>query len=524
MLSALCAAVPIAKAANAAPIVFEGPIPAGELDYFFLDFDVPAGTREIEIRHDDLSETNILDFGLDDPKGYRGWGGGTSEPAIVSDVSASRAYVPGTMPPGKWRVVVGKAKVVASPARYRVEVDLRTAPTLAPVTRSAYVPPPPRKVGTRYYAGDLHVHSIESTDADATLEQNIALAKERGLEWIEISDHNTITQLDFFNAQHERHPDFLLLPGIEVTTYTGHANAIGATRFIDPKVGLPAITIDSVADAARAQGAVFSINHPVLEIGDMCIGCAWKHEIDPTKVGGVEIGTLGLEAGAELFSERAIAFWDALLDKGAKVPALGGSDDHRAGTSSGLFFLAKVGSPTTLVRATELSAEGILDGIKRGATVVKLDGPDDPMVELEFAASGELPAAYPGDTVVAGSRTLRAEVTKGVGQTLRLVKNGKPEAPVAVTSDPFVYELPIDAPADGADRWRAEVIVGERPRTVTSHLWLRRTPEVPPAASPGSAGDEGCGMAPTRQAWSPVGWILGLGTFAALRLTKRRRR
>jgi hypothetical protein len=181
------------------------------------------------------------------------------------------------------------------------------------------------------------VHSKESTDAAATLEENIALARQRGLEWLEISDHNTVTQLDFFNGAHEKDPGFLLVPGIEYTTYAGHANAIGATKFVDHKIGQPGVTIGGAVDAVRAQGAVFSINHPVLDIGDLCIGCAWKHDVDAAKIGGVEIGTLGITAGAQLFSERAIAFWDALLDRGAKAAALGGSDDHRAGTSTGIF-------------------------------------------------------------------------------------------------------------------------------------------------------------------------------------------
>src|SRR5690606_24207361 len=115
-------------AASAEPIVFDGEVPADGPDHFFLDFDVPEGTQEIEVRHDDLSEANILDLGLDDPNGYRGWGGGTTEPAIVGVNAASRAYVPGPIPAGKWRVVVGKAKLVESPARYHVEVELRTSP------------------------------------------------------------------------------------------------------------------------------------------------------------------------------------------------------------------------------------------------------------------------------------------------------------------------------------------------------------------------------------------------------------
>ena len=124
--------------ATAAPIVKDGEVPADGLDHFFLDFDVPDGIKEIEVRHDDKSAVNILDFGLYDMDGYRGWGGGTTEPTIVGELAASRAYVPGPIKAGRWRVIVGKAKVVASPAVYHVEIDLRTAPTLTPIARKPY--------------------------------------------------------------------------------------------------------------------------------------------------------------------------------------------------------------------------------------------------------------------------------------------------------------------------------------------------------------------------------------------------
>ena len=51
-------------------------VPGDPLDHFFVPFVVPDGTVEIEIRHDDLSAQNILDWGLVDETGtFRGWGG-----------------------------------------------------------------------------------------------------------------------------------------------------------------------------------------------------------------------------------------------------------------------------------------------------------------------------------------------------------------------------------------------------------------------------------------------------------------
>lgn len=518
-----------ATRASAAPIVKDGEVPADGLDHFFLDFDVPEGTKEIEIRHDDESEANILDWGLYDQDGYRGWGGGTTEPTIVGETSASRAYVPGPIKPGKWRVVVGKAKVVASPALYHVEIDLRTTPTLAPVPRKPYQVAAPRKTEVRYYAGDFHVHSRESTDAKPTIDANVALAKQRGLDFIEISDHNTITQLDFFEDIQSKEPAFLLIPGIEFTTYRGHANAIGATKWVDHKIGQPGVTIEGAADQVLAQAAIFSINHPALDLGDLCIGCAWRHDLDPKKVGGVEIGTGALSKGAMLFSAAAIAFWDAILDKGIKIPALGGSDDHRAGVADG-GVVSPIGSPTTLVRANELSVAGIMEGLRKGATVVKLEGPSDPMCELEATAKkgGGEALGFPGDTLGVRSAVLRVKVsgrTPGDSHELRLLKNGVPTGePVEVTSDPFVFETIVPAPAQGEDRWRAEVLFEGAPLTVTSHLWLKLDPNGVQAEE-ATTDDGGCAVVIRPRPNTPRAPVVAVGlALAALAVVRLRRR
>ena len=103
--------LPADVAQDPPPIHIEGNVPDGPETHFFLEFQVPEGIVEIEVQHDDLSSANILDWGLDDPNGFRGWGGGNSETAIVGAAAASRSYVPGPMPGGTWEVVVGKAKI-----------------------------------------------------------------------------------------------------------------------------------------------------------------------------------------------------------------------------------------------------------------------------------------------------------------------------------------------------------------------------------------------------------------------------
>lgn len=512
-------------------LVFDGPVPEGGPDHFFVPFAVPAGTQEIEIRHADRSEDNILDFGLNDPQGYRGWGGGTEEPAIVGVQAASRAYVPGPIAEGTWRVVIGKAKVVSSPAVYHIEVVLRDAPTLAPQPeRRPYRAVPALKTGRRYYAGDFHVHSRESTDARPGLDQITRFARQRGLDFVEISDHNTVTQLEFFAAAQAMSPDVLLLPGIEYTTYAGHGNAIGATQFVEHKLGQVvsgrAITIDDAAAAIHAQGALLGINHPVLDLGLSCIGCAWRQPLSGASIDAVEIGSGGLRQGAFLFTSAALRFWDALLADGHHVAAIGGSDDHLGGTGTGRMD-SPIGDPTTLVLADELSVAGILEGIRRGRTVVKLQSGDDPMIDL--SAAGQ-PGVAPGDTLAVRGVALQATITGGgpspissIGARLRWVRNGEILHEETVPSDPFVTTYvvrPQPGSATRGEAWRAELEIEGLVHTVTSPIYVRYdengTDAPPPSSEP-----SGCQLVAPRSA---TPWFLYLGTALAGLLALRRRR
>jgi len=464
----------VSFAAVAQPIILEGELPSTGGDFVLIPFDVPAGTAEIEVRHPVQQPDNILDYGLRDPERFRGWGGGNKEPIVIAANAASRSYLTGSLPAGKWKVIVGKAKVVTSPAKYRLEIDLRTTQTLpAQPERKPYVAVAALKTTARWYAGDFHVHSRESGDAAPTLDEISAFARGRGLDFVEISDHNTVAQLDFLNDAQARSTDVLFIPGVEFTTYAGHANGIGATKYVDHLFGIDGQSFDLAAKAFADQGAVLAINHPMLDLGLQCIGCAWKQKVPKEQLGAVEIGTGGWNVTGLLFTREAISYWANLVKAGLHVAPIGGSDDHSAG--KGMDALdSPIGSPTTMVFATELSAAGILEGVKQGRTVVKLQGPMDPMVELTAGA------ARLGDTLKADSATLEAKVTGGKGHQLKLFHNGTLAKTVEVDADDFKATESMTAPATGSDWWRAEVWVDGQPRTVTGHLWQAKGDPVVP--------------------------------------------
>jgi hypothetical protein len=459
--------------AGAETFVFEGEVPDGG-SFFTIPFTVAPGTKEIEVRHDDLSSANILDWGLLMPDGgFRGWGGGNSEPAVVGETSASRSYLAGPLTPGTWEVLVGKAFVPQAPAKYRVEVETRDTASLGPQPRQPYAPASLSKA-RRWYAGDLHVHSRESGDARPSLDEIASLAESRGLDFVALSDHNTVSQLDFIGDAQPRHPTMLFVPSIEFTTYAGHLGAFGATVLPPFWLGFRGVDLNVAIDDLASTGGVVTINHPTLDLGTLCIGCAWKHPLRNGEVRAIEVGVGGYDETGVLFDASAIAFWEGLAERGLHLAPVGGSDDHRAGVGSNQTQSA-IGSPTTMIEAAGLSPAELVQGLREFRSVVKLRGPGDPMIFLE--PRGGL-GGFPGfaGNITASEATIRATVTGGKGHTLAWIENGALVGDEEILSDPYVSDFAWKAVVGEERRLRAEVRVAGTPRTLTSHLWLTVAP------------------------------------------------
>jgi hypothetical protein len=493
-----------------APLHFEGDVTTADgNDYDLVTFDVPAGTQEIEVAHSDGSTTDILDWGLWSPDGFRGWGGGLTDDAIVGELASSRGYLTGPITPGTWTVVVGEAKLPTGTGHYIIDVTLRTAPTLAPQTLGTYNPVVVKN-GAAWYKGDFHVHDTESGDAKGSIADDIALARMRGLDFIELSDHNTVSQIPLEEVAQQSLTDFLVLRGIEVTTYHGHGNAVGVPGYIDHRVGLNGVNATGIIGAVKAMGGLFVVNHPVLDLGDVCIGCAWKQDVTPwDQVDAIEIQNGNQQVSEVLFTPQAIALWDQQLDAGYHIAAVGGSDDHTAGlneTSTG----SPIGSPTTLVYATELSENAIVDALAHGRTQVLIPGPDTPWVDLAIATpTGD---AAIGDTATGISHVdLTATVHGSVPSdaTLGIWHDGERVDQLAIAGDGFMHTFHYDA-LGSPERYRAEIVSAGLRIVVTSHVYVDGDKPAP----------AGCGCSSSRGA-APN---LILLAFVTARIARRRAR
>ncbi len=92
---------------------------------------------------------------------------------------------------------------------------------------------------------DLHIHSQYSEDGIGSPEEIIKNLKRRGLQGLSITDHNTLE--GSLKAIKIAPKDFIVIPGVEISTLDGHLIALNIKEEV--KRGLPIQeTIDKVID------------------------------------------------------------------------------------------------------------------------------------------------------------------------------------------------------------------------------------------------------------------------------------
>ena len=364
-------------------------------------------------------------------------------------MEATPGYWPGPLPAGEWHVMLGLYKVAESGVDVQVTVDTGSEPRPPGPPALPKRPKEPVRTGARWYSGGLHVHTVHS-DGTLTVAEVSRLAREAGLDFIAITDHNNTVH------QTETPPDdgLLRIVGEEITTPGGHANAWGLAGWrsdIDFRVlpGNPRIA--DLVRAATARGALVAINHPRAS----CAGCGWEHAV-PEGVTAMEITN-----GSHAEMAASIALWDSLLKEGRRMVAVGTSDWHRGPAPMDL--------ASVRVWASELSTRAILDGIRAGRVVVMADGRTPPPLLVARAGRGKAGA---GETLaVRGRKDVRLEVTLPVGLLggrVDLVADG-----AVVASKPAASRLRFDRPIGGARYLRIHVFAADgSPRAVTNPVFM----------------------------------------------------
>ncbi|MFP5229878.1 MAG: CehA/McbA family metallohydrolase [Acidobacteriota bacterium] len=465
LLFLLSAAVAVAQNSPAPSLVLQGVVhPAQNQTYFEVPFTVPTGTHRITVTFHNLGKEQhtVLDLGIADPFRFRGASGGNKDHFTLSDTDATPSYLPGAIPPGRWKLLIAVPNIRAGvTSQYRAEVWFNSALDDSSFTEQ------PLNAQPGWYRGDLHMHDAHSDGScpsqsgkpvPCPLIFTVEDATRRGLDFIAITDHNTTSQYD---DERELQPFFdklLMIPGRELTTFHGHANEFGTTRSIDYRVGTPQVPdVNAMFREARSLGAIVSINHPQAPTGEICMGCGWNPSppADMSLVTSIEVVN-----GAGLPATR---FWEDQLRRGYRLTAVGGSDNHHADWPPE--HPGSVGDPTTVIYAQTLSVAGILDGIRSGRVFIDLAGSRDRMLEMQAdsggasATMGGLLKALRGQTI-----SIDVHVAHCNGAALHFFVDGDessalPAQPIAAADQ----KLQTFWTSDGARHWiRAEVIGADR--------------------------------------------------------------
>lgn len=325
--------------------------------YHRVPFTVAPGTPSLEVVLDYDSTQGVIDLGCEGAAGWRGWSGGARSRYVITADAATPGYLPGEPEAGVWHVVLGLHQLPAAGLDVRLEVRTPATGAVERETEAAPVPGSPRgsgralpaPAGLQWFAGDFHAHTVHS-DGSASISELAARAVRAGLDFLAVTDHNTTSHHAHLPGAGSRH-DIALLPGQEVTTARGHANAFGDIGWVDFRE--PA---DVWVSEVSRRGGVLSVNHPV------SADCAWQHPLTELPQALELWHSTWLRESASTF---AWAFWRRW---GAGVVPVGGSDFHTPGQGR------EVGTPTTWVAAEDRSPEAILDGVRAGRTAISLPG------------------------------------------------------------------------------------------------------------------------------------------------------
>ncbi len=331
----------------------------------------------------------------------------------------------------------------------------RSVMLLAWVACTPARPPAPTPPVGRWVDGDLHVHATGgSNDADdRSYPHDIAaVARQRGLGFVILTDHSNATGSMGFGDDVENHPnlgpefpyraeaarltepgEFVMLVGNEISPIAalgapgpprGHVGCLprpgdpfaavpDSFAFIDRPPG--AITGGAGVTACKALGGFAVINHPYSFA--TWVAYDWTSlEYDALEVwnGGLQFDAWDLKGVQAWWCDRAL---------GRTVAPVGASDCHRVSLEPpGTLTDPSLGVARTRVFVSELTADGVAAGLAAGRTIVH-----DELASLDVWASAGAETFLPGDraSLPAGTRlTFHVRATADRAAQLQVMSVG----------------------------------------------------------------------------------------------------
>ncbi len=293
-----------------------------------------------------------------------------TSPQTANEVTATYADATGTalldlLPGVNYRATVTRG--------YEFEpqiVSLTATARLVHVTMQRRFTPPPG-----WYSGDDHCHTV-FYDGTHTPVQMVEAARAAGLDWVTVSEHGhserieRVEQVNAETAPLSEPGRFVVLPGMEYTGPTYHANIIGGVVRVPANAPLQDV-VDAGLAADRADAPVLvQLNHPT--IGKTAADAGRQTQRLPL----VELWNSPEPAATEL--------WWEMLNAGRHIVATTNSDSHQR-------VNLEPGSRRTYITLGQqpLTPVNILRALRVGHSCLSRGG----LIDLKLNGQG------PGDTV-----------------------------------------------------------------------------------------------------------------------------
>ncbi|MCF2446768.1 CehA/McbA family metallohydrolase [Dyadobacter sp. CY345] len=245
---------------------------------------------------------------------------------------------------------------------------------------------PPASLSQGFWLkGDLHVHTVHSTDSrdsvTNTMKKTLGYARSVGMGFIAITDHDNHVRGDIAHNTWAD-PDFksdslILLYGAEWTTTRGHGNVFAAKPYNHQKLYDVRDQRDVLIGSVKKElGVHLSANHP---IGKDHFGFSYD------MVNSIEVWNSAVWPK----NVEAIMIWDDMLSSGRKLTGRGGSDTHRGFSDNPAEDTPEnkrvrynyIGTPTTWVFVKERTGQAVVDALTNGRVSVS-SNPYGPRVEF----------------------------------------------------------------------------------------------------------------------------------------------
>jgi hypothetical protein len=218
----------------------------------------------------------------------------------------------------------------------------------------------------RWYKGNTHAHTINS-DGDSTPDEVVRWYREHGYNFLVMTDHNFITNVDGLNSVHGAEEQFIVVRGEEVSDKFGgkqiHINGLNVERLVKPQGGKSLVELiqRNVNEIRDARG-VPHINHPNFE---WAITADELKKVENNKLFEIYNGhplVNNLGGGGKPGLEE---MWDVILSSGKLLYGIAVDDAHHFKDPWNK-NASHPGKGWIVVRAAQLSSAAILEAMEKG--------------------------------------------------------------------------------------------------------------------------------------------------------------